>query len=291
MNEILISLQKWIKPELALKGLAALVVGYIVAKLLSSLVGRAARKASDSHTGAIASKIVYYLVMILAIVLMLDLFNVKLTGILAAAGIISVALGFAAQTSVSNIVSGLFLLWDRPFQLDDVIEVEKTMGTVTDIGLLSTKLRTFDNLYVRIPNETLVKNKLVNYTRFKTRRLSISFHIAEGADIATAKKVILQQAMEYQHALPDPKPFVVVQGMDESGVRLEVFLWVPGEAYLQSLSDQPFLPRRAHPRPAGRGRVAALGRHGRHARRHARPVRAGRPPRPAARRSCHLQRR
>ncbi len=234
---ILSQLPQWLKPEQALKGLAVLVVGMAAAKALSILARRAALRRSAGHTGMLVGKVVYYALFILVAVLVLDVFNVKLTAILAAAGIMSVALGFAAQASVSNIVSGLFLLIDRPFEIGDAVDLGTTKGTVTSIDLLSTKLRTFENLYVRVPNESLVKSTVVNLTRFKTRRLKLTFPIPPGADLAAARQVLLGVAAEYRHALQDPRPFAVVAGFDESGAALELYCWVGSDAYLQSLSD------------------------------------------------------
>jgi small-conductance mechanosensitive channel len=237
MKEFFSQLPPWLKAGMLIKGLVVLVIGYLIAKSLARLAERAASKKSERHTAMMIGKVVYYMVIVLVVVLVLDIFNVKLTAILAAAGIMSVALGFAAQTSVSNIVSGFFLLVDRPFEIDDVIEFEGQLGTVTSIDLLSTKLRTFDNLYVRIPNENLIKSRLTNFTRHKTRRLCLSFKLSQVADLAAVKRIMLDVCREYPHTLPDPHPFAVVQGFGESGVSVDLFLWVKGEAYLQTLSD------------------------------------------------------
>jgi len=237
MKDFLQQLPDWLKSGMAVKGLLTLAVGFFVAKALAKMAEKAAAKKSEKHTAMMIGKVVYYAVIVLVLVAVLDIFDVKLTAILAAAGIMSVALGFAAQTSVANIVSGFFLLMDRPFEIDDVIEFEGQQGTVTSIDLLSTKLRTFDNLYVRIPNENLIKNKIVNLTRYKTRRLCLGFKLGPEADIASAKKIILEETRGYQHTLPDPRPFIIVRGVGESGTGLDLFLWVKGEAYLQSLSD------------------------------------------------------
>ncbi|MBI4726947.1 mechanosensitive ion channel family protein [candidate division TA06 bacterium] len=237
MKEFFQQLPGWLKSGLALKGLILLGLGFFAAQVLARMAEKAAAKKSEKHTAMMIGKVVYYAVIVLVLAAALDIFNVKLTAILAAAGIMSVALGFAAQTSVANIVSGFFLLMDRPFEIDDVIDFEGQQGTVTSIDLLSTKLRTFDNLYVRIPNENLIKNKIVNLTRYKTRRLCLHFKLGPETDIAAAKKIILDAARGYQHTLADPHPFTVVQGFGESGTRLDLFLWVKGEAYLQSLSD------------------------------------------------------
>ena len=235
--DTLLAFPAWMKPELVVKGLIALAIGLALAKMIASLAERGARRHADKHSGMLVGKLVYYGIVVLVWVLVLDIFNVRLTAILAAAGIMSVALGFAAQASVSNIVSGLFLLIDRPFEIDDVIEIDGITGTVSSIDLLSTKLRTLDNLYVRIPNESLVRNKLVNYTRFKTRRLNITVHLGHEHDISLARQAILDEARQYAHALQEPHPFVMVSGFGQNGAKLDLYLWVKGEAYLQSMSD------------------------------------------------------
>jgi small conductance mechanosensitive channel len=78
---------------------------------------------------------------------------------------------------------------------------------------------------------------VVNLTRHKTRRLKLVFPVVPGADIAAAKQILLDEARGYQHALEDPRPFVVVSGFNENGTNLDLFLWIKGEAYFQSLSD------------------------------------------------------
>ena len=110
--------------------------------------------------------------------------GVKLTALLGAAGIVGIAVGFASQTSVSNIISGLFLISEKPFAIGDVLKVGGTTGIIQSIDLLSIKIRTFDNLFVRIPNEKILSSEVTNITRFPIRRMDIVFQVDYGQDLA-----------------------------------------------------------------------------------------------------------
>src|SRR5690606_3033117 len=114
----------------------------------------------------------------------------SLSVLLGAAGVLSVALGFASQTSASNLISGLFLIGEQPFQLGDTIKVGNTTGEVLSIDLLSVKLRTFDNLYVRIPNESLIKSEMTNLTRFPIRRFDLLIGVAYKENISQVRQIM-----------------------------------------------------------------------------------------------------
>ncbi|MBU4491280.1 MAG: mechanosensitive ion channel family protein, partial [Euryarchaeota archaeon] len=96
--------------------------------------------------------IIFYVLVFATIIAFLRVFEIEITGVLAAAGILGIVIGFAAQTSVSNIISGFFLIADKPFEIGEAIEIDGQAGVVLDISLLSTRIRTFDNRYLRIPN-------------------------------------------------------------------------------------------------------------------------------------------
>lgn len=140
------------------KALFILIVGYFVAKALSNMVMRFNFAHMSNHGQVLLKRGVLYGVLILMFISALRELGFDLSVVLGAAGILSVAIGFASQTSASNLISGLFLMMERPFSIGDVIRVEQTTGEVISIDLLSVKIRTFDNLFVRIPNESMIKN-------------------------------------------------------------------------------------------------------------------------------------
>ena len=137
-----------------LRALVIASVGFVVARMASAAVLRVMGKFLDAQQRMIVSRVVYYVLLGLFLLSALHELGFSLSILVGAAGILSVAVGFASQTSASNLISGLFLVAERPFSVGDVITLGATTGEVLSIDLLSVKLRTLDNLYVRIPNET-----------------------------------------------------------------------------------------------------------------------------------------
>jgi small-conductance mechanosensitive channel len=160
-------------------------------------------------------------------------FNFNLSAILGTAGIASVAIGFAAKTSLSNLISGVFLLWERPFQVGDLVQVQQSniLGYVLSIDLLSVKIRTKDNLFVRIPNENLVAGELTNISRFPIRRYSLAVTVAYDTDLKRMEALLIEIAMANSCCLDDPLPTVTFEGMGDSGLDYTLHVWVERERY------------------------------------------------------------
>src|SRR3990170_5309448 len=160
------------------KAILILVIGIIASKIISSLSGRLVTSRFGSHIGSITKNIVFYVLAFTTIIASLRTFDIDLTGILAAAGILGIVIGFAAQTSVSNIISGFFLIADKPFEIGEAIEIDGQAGYVLDINLFSTRLKTFDNRYMRLPNSMVLNANIVNLSRYQIRRLDLPVGIA-----------------------------------------------------------------------------------------------------------------
>ncbi|MFB6263505.1 MAG: mechanosensitive ion channel family protein [Bradymonadaceae bacterium] len=152
--------------------------------------------------------------------------------LLGAAGILTVAIGFASQTSASNVISGLFLLGERPFAVGDLIKVGSTVGEVLSIDLLSVKLRTLDNLFVRIPNETLIKSEVTNIRHFPIRRIDMQVGVAYGEDMTEIRDILLDVADRNPLCLEEPAPRVLFQGFGDSALNHELRLWVKTENFV-----------------------------------------------------------
>jgi small-conductance mechanosensitive channel len=152
--------------------------------------------------------------------------------LLGAAGVLSVAIGFASQTSASNLISGLFLIGERPFGAGDVIKVGDTTGEVLSVDLLSVKLRTFDNLFVRIPNETLIKSEVTTLTRFPIRRFDLMVGVAYKEDIERVRAVLMEVAERNALCLDEPKPLFIFNGFGDSSLNIQFSVWAKRENFL-----------------------------------------------------------
>ena len=156
------------------------------------------------------------------------------THLLGAAGILGLALGFASQTSISNIISGLFLVAEGPFIIGDVITVDNTTGVVLSIDTLSIKLRTFDNRFVRIPNETILKSQVINVTRFPIRRIDLKIGVAYKEDISRVRDILLDIACKNLLCLREPEPLVIFTGYGTSSIDILFAVWVEKTNWLKA---------------------------------------------------------
>ena len=168
----------------------------------------------------------------LAIVWAMKLLGIEIGGLLGAAGVLTVAIGFAAQTSTSNLVSGLFLMAEQPFRIGDTVRIGDTIGEVVSIGLVSVWLRTPENLLVRIPNEAALKSNIINLSHHPIRRLDIKLGVSYNADIESVRACLLEIARAEPLCLEEPKPRVMQTGFGASSVDLTCALWTAKENYL-----------------------------------------------------------
>ena len=213
------------------------VVGWFVGRLLAALAARVLRRTGSEHLSSVSRRLLFYLVLLAAVFAALSQLGIQPGTLLTTAGLLTVAIGFAAQTSVANVISGLFLLVDRPFSINDTVKIDTTIGVVTAIDLLSTKVRTFDNLVVRVPNEALLKSTIINYSLHNVRRLEQTVTVSYASSLTDAV-AILNTALE-RHALilDEPEPFVLVDQLGPNGVIIKVRAWCIREDYVQAKSE------------------------------------------------------
>jgi small-conductance mechanosensitive channel len=169
-----------------------------------------------------------------AAILALDILGINVIPFIAGAGILGLALGFAAKDTLSNLIAGVLLIIDRPFEVGDRIEVWRapagsaTWGDVIDIGLRATKIRTTDNIVIIIPNNEIMTRDIVNYTIINTKiRVRVNFGIAYDADLALAKKAVFEAVEKIDWIAKEPAPKVVVRSFGESSVELQLRVWIP----------------------------------------------------------------
>lgn len=173
------------------------------------------------------------IVYITAIVFALDLVGVNVMPIIAGAGVAGIAIGFAAKDTLSNLIAGVLLIIDRPFEIGDRIEVWRapsgsaTWGDVIDIGLRATKIRTTDNIIIIIPNNEIMTRDIINYTLTDNMiRVRVNIGVAYDTDIGLAKQIVLDTVAQAEWILQEPPPKVVVRTFGESAVELQVRVWI-----------------------------------------------------------------
>jgi small-conductance mechanosensitive channel len=151
--------------------------------------------------------------------------GVNLAPILGAAGILGLAVGIASQASLSNVISGLFLVSEKPFEVGDVVTIGDTTGVVDSIDLLSAKIRTFNNLYVRVPNEKIASSQLTNVTRYPIRRMDFTITVAYSSDLVKVKEILTDIAKDNVLCLEEPQPIVLYLDFTKRGCSILFGVW------------------------------------------------------------------
>ena len=171
--------------------------------------------------------------------------GVDIAPILGAAGVMGLALSLAAKDTLSNLIAGVLLLIDRPFQVGDRIELWSapletgTWGDVVDIGLRATKIRNPDNLVVVVPNNEIMQRDIINYTMSGDDiRLRLPFSVAYESDVHRAKAVLVKVALEVKGVKVDPAPFVIVRGFGPSEVNLQLRVWISDARVRRRVGDE-----------------------------------------------------
>jgi small-conductance mechanosensitive channel len=205
---------------------------HVLSYLEDNLVKRTDSKVDDIVFDLL-KKFSGVIILAVAILLALDALGINVVPFVAGAGIAGIAIGFAAKDTLSNLIAGILLIIDRPFEVGDRIEVwsapknSATWGDVIDIGLRATKIRTTDNIVIIIPNNEIMMRDIINYTTISTNiRVRIPIGVSYDTDISRAKSAILEVAKTAEWIQKDPSPIVVVRQFGESSVDLEVRVWI-----------------------------------------------------------------
>ncbi len=208
------------------------LIGLVLASISSRLIRRFFAARLSTHSLLLLRRLVFYGLLVLFVASALRELGFSLAILMGAAGVLTVAVAFAAQTTGSNLISGLFLIGERSFVVGDIIRVGSTTGEVLSIDALSVKLRTFDNLFVRIPNETLIKSEVTTLTRFPIRRLDLMLGVAYKEDIERVRKVLMDVAERNTLCLDEPAPLFIFTGFGDSALEIQFSIWARRENFL-----------------------------------------------------------
>ncbi|MCA9075041.1 MAG: mechanosensitive ion channel [Planctomycetaceae bacterium] len=228
-------------PQLLVNIVSAIViyyVGKIIAAILTRMLGRVLTRAKmDDMLVRFLTNIIYYLLLAVVAMAALERLGVETTSfaaVLAAAGF---AIGMALQGSLGNFAAGVLLVVFRPFKLGDTIEAGGVFGTVEEIALFSTILKTPDNRRVIVPNGEITSNVITNNSHNPTRRIDLVIGCGYGDDLLAVKSFLNDVIEEDPRILDDPEPTVAVSELGESSVNFIVRPWVKSEDYFTTKCD------------------------------------------------------
>ena len=238
------SIFSWLKGLLTWEHLFKLIgsvfILFVIA-IIFRIIAKAIRRVPEAKLPAQRSTVILrflkYIFYVIAVLYILSLFGINLKAIWGAAGIAGVAIGFAAQTSVSNLISGLFVLTEGSIHVGDTIIVGDVTGIVDEVKLLSIRVHTFDNQMVRIPNSTIINSNLTNNSYHNKRRWTVKVGVDYSTDMKFALETLQKAADLCPTVLKDPAPSVWFDGFDASSINLVVAVWFKPADFLQTRND------------------------------------------------------
>jgi small-conductance mechanosensitive channel len=217
--------------EKAIKVVLIAVIGISIVQLLAFIAGKMVGSGKSKHLKMIVRRAIVYTGFVLIVLLILKTLGVQAGALFGAAGVMGIVLGIASQTSIGNIISGIFLVSERSFEIGDLVRVGDKLGVVDSIDLLSIKLKTLDNLLIRIPNQTIISTELTNITRYPIRRMEVIVSVAYKEDLRRVTQVLNEVLANNHLCLDEPEPLVIFKDFGDSGINIQLGLWFEKTKY------------------------------------------------------------
>jgi small-conductance mechanosensitive channel len=208
-----------------------LALSVIIARVTVTSLRRALEHKMSKNELEILLKVIYFSIVILGVVIALPNIIADLSGLLVAGGILGIIIGFASQSVVSNFVSGLFLMVEQPVKIGDNVNVGDISGNVEDISILSTTVKTYEGVFVRIPNEKVFNSEITNYWANVARRFDYVVGIRYQDDAEKAIGIIKGVLRQHPFVLKKPSPTVFVEELGDNGVNINVKIWSPAKVW------------------------------------------------------------
>lgn len=237
-------LGRWVDLNLADKALdvigalAILVIGWWISRRLVKLLDRSmTRFHMDEILRSFLRNVASVVLLVVVFIAALQALGVPTTSLLAMLGAAGLAIGLALKDSLSNIASGVMLIVLRPFKAGDSVKIADIEGVVEQVRIFTTRMRTYQNESIHLPNSQITANPIINLTGKPVRRADIAVGIGYGDRVDTARRVLLRIAGSHAKVLQEPASDVLVTGLGESSVDLVLRAWIRTEDYIQTRSD------------------------------------------------------
>lgn len=234
LNNILNMLVNWTTTA-GLRILIAIALLFVSFKIVNSISRRIQKSGEKGKIDKTLARTFAYIFKIgtklLIAICLIGFVGIDTSGLAALVVSLGACVGLALNGALSNLAGGILIIVTRPFRVDDFIEAQGHTGTVEDIHITTTKIRTPDNKVVYIPNGPLSSDTIVNYSVKDTRRVDLTFSIGYGNDFEKAKSIIMDICKSHELVLEDPAPMVRISSHGESSINLVTRVWVKSEDY------------------------------------------------------------
>jgi small conductance mechanosensitive channel len=215
-----------------LSGLVIIILGFWFSGRISSIIRtRLSRiKSVDATLSPVIASVIRYVILLIAFVAGLGSFGIETTSIIAVIGAAGLAVGLALQGTLSNVAAGVMLLFLRPFKVGDWMETGTVSGTVNEIGLFSTIINTFDNIYISVPNSSIWGSIIINHSKYNTRRMDLDIGISYNTDLDYAEQTLMALATDVR-VLTEPAPQFLVVAYADSAITVRLRLYANVDTY------------------------------------------------------------
>ena len=215
-----------------LSGLVIIILGFWFSGRISSIIRtRLSRiKSVDATLSPVIASVIRYIILLIAFVAGLGSFGIETTSIIAVIGAAGLAVGLALQGTLSNVAAGVMLLFLRPFKVGDWMETGTVSGTVNEIGLFSTIINTFDNIYISVPNSSIWGSIIINHSKYNTRRMDLDIGISYETDLDYAEKTLMALVSD-DRVLVEPAPQFLVVAYADSAITVRLRLYANVDTY------------------------------------------------------------
>ena len=245
MSEFLQALKEFGKTFVSDTGLvlvrtvAFFVLGLVIIKIVQTITRNVTLKSSkldNSAASFIISIVTVVLYVALAIVIVSSL-GISTAGIIAAFSAVALAIALALKDSLGSLANGVIIIFTKPFKKGDYVQIGEHDGLVQDIRLFNTKILTYSNEEIIIPNSDILTSEMINYSTMPLRRVVIDVPVPYEANVAETKAIILKSLSSYRHAVTQPAPSVVLKAYGDSALLFSARVWTPNEFYWDTLND------------------------------------------------------
>jgi small conductance mechanosensitive channel len=204
-----------------------LIATFIIIRWVSYFLKKTgARLEIDVTLIQVLREILKYTIIAISLTIILKQLGIDVTAIAVSFGIVGIALGFAARDTVSNFISGVFVIADKSFRVGDIIEVSNKKGKVIRMGLRLTTIQTYDKKIITVPNSLFSSNPYINYTASDLRRVDLDITIPYELEIEKTLKSLEDVASKCEWVLKKPKPKVIIKELSDAGVKLMLCIWI-----------------------------------------------------------------
>lgn len=219
----------------------ALILFVILAKIARRIFLRIMRKIiTNRELNELLAKTVYVIIVIIGAFVALSVLNLEktVTSLLAGAGIIGLALGFAFQDIATNFISGFLMAARRPFEVGDVIEAGSYQGVVKTLNIRTTVITSFQGQEIIVPNKELFQNILVNDSTNKVRRIDLGVGVSYGEDLERVREIAIDAVKDIPHRIKEKEVALVYEAFGDSSINFMIMIWVDFDSQLNYLKAQ-----------------------------------------------------